>query len=81
MAGMYTLHGGARFTNTNMLLLFETQLGTLFIEKNVGRHDQSPETNDGVGGQELIMVNAQDSFGVLKEDLNLPSRGAVLDQC
>src|SRR5579859_7608312 len=80
MAGMGTLNGTARFANTDGLLLFETQSGALFIEKNVGDHDQSPEAKNGGSGHELVMVDTQDIFGVLKEDLNLPSSGDVLDQ-
>ena len=56
------------------------RFSTLLFEKGHQAGNQSPEAEDGLRGHELVVVTAQQVFGVLEEDFDLPTHGKSIDQ-
>ena len=67
------LDGAAGLTDRQMTLLLSAETGALLVEKKVGDHDQSPETQNGVGRQELVEVEAEHVLAILKKGPQSPS--------
>jgi hypothetical protein len=59
---------------------FTAQAGTLFIQKDVGDHDERPKAQDGGGTHQLIRVETQQVFCIAKQDLDIPARRNMVEQ-
>lgn len=71
---MPTLYFTPRLANGDMALPLCLQARALFFQEDISEQSQCPETHDGRGAHQLILIQAQFLFAITKEDLNVPSR-------
>ena len=64
----------------DIALLLPDQPRALLLYQDVGGQRQGPETDDGSGGHELILIQAEHVFRVAKKDLHVPAGGGVAEQ-
>src|SRR5438309_7624519 len=80
MAIMGVLDGLAGLTDRNVTVLLSRELGPLLVKKHVSDHDEGPKAENGVGRQQLIVVQSQHILAILKEDFNFPAHGNMTHQ-
>src|SRR3989304_352243 len=80
MTPVPTLHLTAGVTESDMGVLLMVQSGTLLVKERVSGHDERPEAQDGGGLHELVLVETKQVFGIAEQDLDVPSRGDMIDQ-
>ena len=54
--------------------------GALLFQKAHQASRQSPETQDGLSGPQLVMIAAQQVLVILEEGLDVPTNGQAVDQ-
>src|SRR2546421_9061844 len=74
LSTMPTLDFTPRFANGDMTVPLCLQARALFLQEDISEQSQGPETHDGRGAHQLILIQAQFLFAITKEDLNVPSR-------
>ena len=80
MTPMSALNLMASIAEGNMRLPFISQASTLLIQKEISGHNKHPETNNGGGLHQLILVEAQQVFSITEQDFNVPVSGNMLEQ-
>jgi hypothetical protein len=67
-------------TNGGMGLAQALQPVTFSIKEEVSNHNQRPEALDSQGVHQLVVVEAEEFFGVGKENLNIPTGSDMSQQ-
>jgi hypothetical protein len=80
MTPMPTLYLTTCIPQCNMGLLSIPQAGTFLVKERVGGHDERPKTNDSGGRHQLVLVQAQQVFGIAEQNLNVPAGCDVIQQ-
>src|SRR5258708_17037430 len=74
MSSMATLDFTASLPDGNRALPLRLQAVALFLQEDIGQHRQRPETHNGGGAHQLIVIQAQLFFAIAKEHLDVPPR-------
>ncbi len=77
---MEVLERPASLADGDMTLLLQGQPCPLLLDKRIGGEDQGPEAHNGRGRHELVLIQAEQIFGVAKKHLHIPPRGDVAEQ-
>src|SRR6266581_5072721 len=80
MSTMATLDLTPGLANGDMALPLLLQTVALFLEEDIREHSQGPETHDGDGAHQLILIQAQFFFAIAKEDFDIPASSDVQEQ-
>jgi len=64
MPPMPTLDLASGITQGYMRLAVVLKPGTFFVQEGVGGHDERPEAQDGGGVHKLVLVEAEQVFGI-----------------
>src|SRR5258708_29244929 len=74
MSSMATLDFTASRPDGNRALPLRLQAVALFLQEDIGKPRQRPETHNGGGAHQLIVIQAQLFFAIPKEHLDVPAR-------
>src|SRR5258708_2357022 len=74
MAAMATLDFTASLPDGNRALPLRLEAGAVVLQEDIGQHRQRPETHNGGGAHQLIVIQAQLFFAIAKEHLDVPAR-------
>jgi len=73
MTPVPTLNFAPSIAEGDVATTLAVQPGTLFIQESVNGHNERPETQDGGGIHELVLVETQQVFGITEQDLDVPT--------
>ena len=80
MSTMATLDFTPGFPDRDRALPLRLQACAFFLQEDIGQHGQGPETHDGDGAHQLIVIQAKLFFAIAKEDFDVPTCGDVREQ-
>lgn len=80
MTPVAALHLTPGITERDMPVAFITQASAFLVKEGISGHDEGPETQDGGGIHELVVVETEQVFGIAEQDLDVPTGGDMIDQ-